>query len=77
VVIYCLHGEEEMDEDGLSIFDVEKSILNGMIIDKAGNRWLGNHHRGRVEPDKQAGQSAAKPNKNSQGRWSVTQTEVS
>jgi len=29
-----LHGEEEMDEEGLSIFDVESAILTGTIIER-------------------------------------------
>ncbi len=29
-----LHGEEEMDEDKLSIFDVESAILTGEIIER-------------------------------------------
>jgi hypothetical protein len=29
-----LHGEEEMDEDELSIFDVERAILTGTIIER-------------------------------------------
>jgi len=32
--VITLHGEEEMDEDGLSIFDVERSILNGIILER-------------------------------------------
>lgn len=28
------HGEEEMDEDGLSIFDVENAVLTGTIIER-------------------------------------------
>ncbi len=29
-----LHADEEMDEDGLSIFDVESVILSGKIIER-------------------------------------------
>ena len=32
--VVTLHGEEEMDEDELSIFDVERAILTGIIIEK-------------------------------------------
>ncbi len=32
--IVTLHGEEEMDEDELSIFDVERAILTGVIIER-------------------------------------------
>ena len=32
--IVTLHGEEEMDEDELSIFDVERAILTGAIIER-------------------------------------------
>ena len=29
-----LHAEEEMDEDGLTIFDVERGVLTGEIIER-------------------------------------------
>lgn len=29
--VMTLHAEEEMDEDGLSIFDVERGILTGRL----------------------------------------------
>lgn len=32
--IVTLHGEEEMDEDELSIFDVERAVLTGVIIER-------------------------------------------
>ena len=32
--IVTLHGEEEMDEDELSIYDVERAILSGTIIER-------------------------------------------
>jgi hypothetical protein len=33
--MYCtLHAEEEMDEDDLTIFDVERCVLTGEIVDK-------------------------------------------
>jgi len=33
-----IHAEEEMDEDGLSIFDVERAILTGDIIERQKDR---------------------------------------
>ena len=32
--VMTLHAEEEMDDDGLSIFDVERSILTGEIVER-------------------------------------------
>jgi hypothetical protein len=32
--IMTLHAEEEMDDDELSIFDVERAILTGEIIER-------------------------------------------
>lgn len=32
--VMSLHAEEEMDEDGLTIFDVESVILTGEIVDR-------------------------------------------
>ena len=32
--VMTLHAEEEMDEDGLTIFDVERGILTGEIIER-------------------------------------------
>jgi len=32
--VMTVHAEEEMDEDDLTIFDVERCILTGEIIDK-------------------------------------------
>lgn len=32
--VMTLHAEEEMDEDGLSIFDIESIILTGKIIER-------------------------------------------
>ncbi len=41
--IMSIHAEEEMDDDGLSIFDVEGCILTGKILerqkDKATSEW--------------------------------------
>ncbi len=32
--VMTLHGEEEMDEDELTIFDVESAILTGVIFER-------------------------------------------
>jgi hypothetical protein len=32
--VMTLHAEEEMDDDGLSIFDVERVILTGEIVER-------------------------------------------
>jgi hypothetical protein len=32
--VMTLHAEEEMDSDGLSIFDVERAILTGWIVER-------------------------------------------
>jgi len=32
--VMTVHAEEEMDEDDLTIFDVERCILTGEIVDK-------------------------------------------
>lgn len=32
--VVTMHADEEMDEDVLSIFDVEKAILTGAIIER-------------------------------------------
>ena len=32
--VMTLHAEEEMDEDGLTIFDVERGILTGEIFER-------------------------------------------
>lgn len=32
--VLTVHAEEEMDEDGLSIFDVESAILTGRIVER-------------------------------------------
>lgn len=32
------HADEEMDEDGLSIFDVESAVLTGTIIEQQRDR---------------------------------------
>lgn len=38
--VMTLHAEEEMDEDGLTIFDVERGILTGEIIKRLLWRYL-------------------------------------
>jgi hypothetical protein len=32
--VMTLHAEEEMDDDGLSVFDVERGILTGEVIER-------------------------------------------
>jgi hypothetical protein len=32
--VMTLHAEEEMDEDGLTIFDVERGVLTGEIAER-------------------------------------------
>lgn len=32
--VMTLHAEEEMDDDGLSILDVERAILTGRVIER-------------------------------------------
>jgi hypothetical protein len=39
--VMTLHAEEEMDDDGLSIFDVERGILTGEIIERQKDRDTG------------------------------------
>jgi len=36
--VMTLHAEEEMDEDGLTIFDVESVILTGEIVEQQRDR---------------------------------------
>jgi hypothetical protein len=36
-----LHAEEEMDEDGLSIFDVESTLLSGKLVERQTDRRSG------------------------------------
>jgi uncharacterized DUF497 family protein len=36
--VMTLHSDEEMDNDGLSIFDVESAILTGTIIERQRDR---------------------------------------
>ena len=39
--VMTLHAEEEMNDDGLSIFDVESGILTGEIIERQKDRATG------------------------------------
>jgi hypothetical protein len=39
--VMTLHAEEEMDEDGLTIFDVERGVLTGQIIERQKDHDLG------------------------------------
>ena len=36
--VMTLHAEEEMDDDGLSIFDIERCILTGEITERQKDR---------------------------------------
>ena len=36
--VVTLHADEEMDDDGLTIFDVERAILTGTIIERQRDR---------------------------------------
>lgn len=39
--VVTLHCAEEMDEDGLSIFDVESAILSGTILERQKDKEKG------------------------------------
>ncbi len=39
--VMTVHAEEEMDADGLSIFDVENAILTGRIVERQTEQALG------------------------------------
>jgi len=39
--VMTLHAEEEMDNDGLSIFDVERGLLTGNIVERQKDRATG------------------------------------
>lgn len=39
--VMTLHADEEMDEDGLTIFDVESVILSGKIIERQKDQVTG------------------------------------
>ena len=36
--VMTLHAEEEMDDDGLTIFDIERGLLTGEIIERQKDR---------------------------------------
>lgn len=36
--VVTLHGEEEMDEDGLSVFDLESAVVTGKIVERQRDR---------------------------------------
>jgi len=36
--VMTLHAEEEMNDDNLSIFDVERGVLTGLIIERQKDR---------------------------------------
>jgi len=36
--VMALHAEEEMSEDGLAIYDVERGILTGEILERQKDR---------------------------------------
>ena len=39
--VMTLHAEEEMNDDGLTIFDVERAILTGEIIERQADQHTG------------------------------------
>lgn len=39
--VMTIHADEEMDDDGLTIFDVECAILSGHIIERQRDRQTG------------------------------------
>jgi uncharacterized DUF497 family protein len=39
--VMAIHAEEEMDEDGLTIFDVESVVLSGRIIERQKDQQTG------------------------------------
>lgn len=39
--VMTLHAEEEMDEDALTIFDIEHCILTGHIVERQRDRMTG------------------------------------
>ena len=39
--VMTLHAEEEMDDDGLTIFDVERGLLTGEIVERQKDRETG------------------------------------
>ncbi len=39
--VLTLHAEEEMNEDGFTIFDVERGVLTGTILERQRDRETG------------------------------------
>jgi hypothetical protein len=39
--VVTVHADEEMDEDGLTVFDVESAVLTGGIIEQQRDRKTG------------------------------------
>ena len=39
--VMTLHAEEEMDDDGLTVFDLERAILTGEILERQKDRDTG------------------------------------
>ena len=39
--VMTLHAEEEMEADGLNVFDIERSILTGHIVERQKDRVTG------------------------------------
>ncbi len=39
--VMTIHAEEEMDDDGLTIFDVERGILTGIIVERQKDKKTG------------------------------------
>ncbi len=39
--VMTIHAEEEMDDDGLTIFDVERGILTGIIVERQKDKKRG------------------------------------
>jgi hypothetical protein len=39
--VLTVHAEEEMDADGLSIYDVESAILTGKVVERQADRSWG------------------------------------
>lgn len=39
--VMTLHAEEEMDDDGFTIFDIERAILTGKIVERQSDHQTG------------------------------------
>jgi hypothetical protein len=39
--ILTLHAEDEMDEDGLTLYDLEHAVLSGVILERQKDRSTG------------------------------------